>query len=362
MLLANDETDCSRHVNRHTLNYNHRKPYIPLPPALPRFALPNEEDADPLDAAATAERPALVVAGRRRILRRRRPLSADSTEEVAAEDILLEAYAEDPPPPLSRQMPVLPPRESMRVDSAIAALVPAPPAQSAAVDALLRASDPAFAPLQPRPPQQGYASQGSIQAVSMQQSHAADYESSSVSPVMLAPTAPPGRPVLRARRNHRAATVRFAIWSVVMLVVGVASAFAIVLGVRNGTYARLRDSARSIAAGTPSRPAQPVAVAVAAAAAAPPPERPAVAPAPAASAVPTLSIDALPKSPIPADMAMVTFPAYAHGHRVFIDGRIVPIADGGPTKLKCGRHMVKIGTARKARVLDLACGRDVIIE
>lgn len=335
------------------MNHNHRKPYIPLPPALPRFALPNEEATDPLDAAATAERPALMAAGKRRIVRRRRPISADSTEEVAAEDILLEAYAEDPPPPLSRQMPVLPPRES--ISAAIAALVPAPPAQTAAVDALLRASDPAFAPFQPRPPQQGYYSQGSLQAVSMS-GHAADHESSSVSPVMLAPTAPPGRPILRARRTRSPAVV--AIWSAVMLVVGVAGAFAIVLGVRNGTYARLRDGARAIAVGTPSQPAQPVAVAVAAAA--PPPEAPA--PAPIASAVPTISVDALPKSPIPADMAMVTFPAYAQGHRVFIDGRIVPIAEGAPTKLKCGRHMVKIGTARKARVLDLACGREVIIQ
>ena len=84
--------------------------------------------------------------------------------------------------------------------------------------------------------------------------------------------------------------------------------------------------------------------------------------APAAPPVPTVSVDALPKEPIPADVAMVTFPAYAHGHRVFIDGRIVPIAEGAPTKIRCGRHMVKIGTARKARVLDLACGRDVVIE
>jgi hypothetical protein len=47
---------------------------------------------------------------------------------------------------------------------------------------------------------------------------------------------------------------------------------------------------------------------------------------------------------------------------VFVDGRVIAVADGSPTKIKCGRHMIKIGSARKPRVIDLACGREVVIQ
>ena len=139
-------------------------------------------------------------------------------------------------------------------------------------------------------------------------------------------------------------------------------------GVRNGTLARLRDSAKSAWSAKAEAPT--------AAAAAPPPvvNLPAPAPVPDAPAspasppasapapLPTVSIDSLPKSPIPPDVALVTLPAYAQGHRVFVDGRIVAVADGSPTKIKCGRHMLKIGAARKARIVDLACGREVTVQ
>ena len=88
------------------------------------------------------------------------------------------------------------------------------------------------------------------------------------------------------------------------------------------------------------------------------------APSPAPAALPTVSVDALatPPPPIPADSSLVSFPASAQGHRVFIDGRVVAVADGAPTKVKCGRHKVRIGAARKVRVLDFACGREVIVK
>jgi hypothetical protein len=78
--------------------------------------------------------------------------------------------------------------------------------------------------------------------------------------------------------------------------------------------------------------------------------------------VPTVSIDSLPAPAVAANESLVTFPASAHGHRVFFDGRLVPIAEGGPTRLRCGRHMLKIGSKRKAHVVDLACGRAVSVE
>ena len=364
------------------MNHTHRKPYIPLPPALPRFALPNEANEsggvaeDPLDAAATQQRPALNLGPgprSRRIVRRK--LSADATEEVQVEDILLEAYAEEPPPPLARRSPAAPPAptESARasIAMAIASAVP-PPSQSAAVDALLRASDPAFTPYAPL---QG---QGFVNPQAYAYRHAgADFESQSVVPVMLATTVPPpARPMFapaRANRVNRGVVV--AIWSTVLLVLSVALGAAVVLGMKNGTYARLRDTAKSAAMRAPSKPTAAAAAAAPAPAPVPVPvlaDTQVVAPAPSAppapmaapapAPLPTVSVDSLAPPPVPADSSLVTFPAYAQGHRVFVDGRLVAVADGTPTKIKCGRHMVKIGTARKPRVLDFACGREVIVK
>jgi hypothetical protein len=342
LLLANDETDSKRLGATPTLNHNHRKPYIPPPPALPRFALPNEaSDAmDPLDAAVTAQRPALTAGSRRRIVRRVQP-QPDATSEVAVEDILLEAYAEDPPPPPSRRARVESVPASVKISAAIASVVPPPSAQSAAVDALLRASDPAFAP------PAGFGP-GDLAS-----------QSNSVAPVMLAATIPPPAPVRRDRsgdrRPNRAAV--FAIWSVVLLVVSVAAGAAIVLGVRTNAYARLRDRATA---------SSPPAVAAAAPAPAPslaPVPAPLVAAAREAAPVPTIAVDSLPKSEIPSDMSLVTFPAAANGHRVYVDGRLVTVAaDGSPAKIKCGRHLIKIGNFRRARVTDLACGREVVLQ
>jgi hypothetical protein len=373
------------------LNHTHRKPYIPLPPALPRFALPNEMGAnevdDPSDAAATQQRPAMssVVGPRHRRVVRRKP-AADSTEEVQVEDILLEAYAEEPPPPLTRRSASRPPApsESAResIAMAIASAVP-PPAQTAAVDALLRASDPAFAPYPPQTaplPLQGqgfvtpqpYSYANPYPVNPAYQATGNDFESMSVVPVMMATTAPPpARPVFaaaRANRINRAAVV--AIWSSVLVVLGVALGAAVVLGVKNGTYARVRDGAKSAAMRSSSKPASAAAAAPAPspAAAPAPPDTQIVAPAPPApvaapaAATPTVSVESLTPPPIPSDSSLVTFPAYAQGHRVFIDGRLIAVADGSPTKVKCGRHMVKIGSARKPRVLDFACGREVIVK
>lgn len=308
----------------------------------------------------------------RRVVRRK--ISADSTEEVQVEDILLEAYAEEPPPPL-RRVPGAPrfhnqiaqsdiaPSESAResIAMAIASAVP-PPSQSAAVDALLRASDPAFAPYAP-PQGQGFVHpQGYGYGY---RPSGADFESQSVAPVMMATTAPPpARPIFanaRANRVGRGAVV--AIWSSVLVVLSVALGAAVVVGMKHGTFARLRDSAKSASLHAPSKSAPASAAASAVTVRAPVlPATQVVAPlpAPAPVAVPSIPVEA--QTPIPADSSLVTFPAYAQGHRVFIDGRIIAVSDGSPTKVKCGRHMVKIGSARKPRVLDFACGREVIVK
>ena len=370
---------------------------------------------DPLDAAATAQHPTVApgnrsATGSRRVVRRRadpfsplpssRPqarLDAGSTSEVAVEDILLEVYAEEPPPPPSRRiaapqhMPSHHPSSVSRIAHAIASVVPPPPAQSAAVDALLRASDPSLAafsaPTRVPPQGQGFvhpqsssfpAVGYSVQDPRAQAGSAGDWDagSPSVAPVMLATVPPPGygspeygpplaRPIIGAvptRRTNRGAVL--AIWAVVILVVGIGAGAGAVLGVSNGTFARLRDRAHAprAAAASPASPTTaPVIRDTPVVAPAAPPIVPPAAPSPAP--VPTVAIDALPKPAIAADMALVTLPKYAQGHRVFVDGRIVSVAaDGSPTTIKCGRHMIKIGTARRPRVVDLACGAEVTLK
>jgi hypothetical protein len=361
----------TKRAHGRTLNHHQRKPYIPLPPALPRFSLPHEgrDAGDDLDVAATAQRPT-IRPGRASTasIRVRKKISADATAEVQVEDILLEVYAEDPPPPMTRRSPGVDPRvESAEardsIAMAIASIVPPGPAQSAAVDALLRASDPAFASYAPHAPYAGFAA-------------GADHETPSVGPMMLATAAPPARPVIRDARAARSSRgLAVAIWAIVITVVGVAAGAAMVFGARSGTYARMRDGAKSMAARATSKHDAPAAVAAGGSTVAPaseiaaaPPSTAvvapasAVAPAPAPASVPTVSIDALPKPAIAANESLVTFPAYAQGHRVFLDGRVLPVAPGTPTTIKCGRHMLKIGSARRPRVLDFACGREVIVQ
>jgi hypothetical protein len=351
---------------------NLRKPEIPAAPALPRFGSDHfDRQVDALDVAATAQRPT-VRPGRGGQVHVRKKIAADATAEVQVEDILIEVYAEEPPPPLTRRSPGVPvasrdvlsesgeARDSIAM--AIASVVPPPPAQSAAVDALLRASDPAFAPFP-----------GHMHAYGTRPSFAgADYETPSVGPMMMATTPPPARPVLGDARDKRAMrrATALAVWATVIMVVGVAAGAAMMMALRNGTYARLRESAKTalrasskpeapVAAASP-RPAVTAAPAIAAApAVAAAPAAPAVA---AAPVVPTMSVDALPKPAVAADVSLVTLPAYAEGHRVFLDGRVLSVAPGTPTAIKCGRHMLKIGSTRRARSVDFACGREVIVQ
>lgn len=282
-------------------------------------------------------------------------MKPDATDEVAVEDILLEVYAEEPPPPMSRRpaVPAPPPPPRVAIAAAIASVVPPPPnaAESAAVDALLRASDPAFAPFVPpvTMPPRGRAY---VPAAPYGYGVGPDFETPSVAPVMLATTHPPvierARPMVGSQRTSRGAAV--AVWSLVVLVLAVASGAGIFFGMRSGLFARFQAKAAPVAASPANAPV-------------PGPSAASLAPAPPAPAppMPTVSIDALPKSPVPPDATLVTFPAYAHGHRVFVDGRVIAVAEDGPTKIKCGRHMFKIGSARKPRVIDLACGSEVTV-
>ena len=361
-----------------TLAHNHRNPQIPLPPGLPRFSLHDErasdtsDELDSLDVASTAQRPT-VRPGRAPHVRKK--IAADATAEVQVEDILLEVYAEEPPPPLTRRSPGTSARAPSHaaldalsesgeardsIAMAIASIVPPRPAQSAAVDALLRASDPAFAPFS-----------GHMHAYGARaQTPSAEYETPSVGPMMMATTPPPA-PAIRAKRRGAG----LAIWASAITLLAVVAGGVMMIALRDDTYAhsyarlyaRLRDSAKTALHSSPKHDAPAAAAATAAPAPAPIATVATVATvtSPAAavpSAVPTISVDALPKPAVAADSSLVTFPPYAEGHRVFLDGRVLPVVMGRPTAIKCGRHMLKIGSTRRARVVDFACGREVIVQ
>ncbi len=71
-------------------------------------------------------------------------------------------------------------------------------------------------------------------------------------------------------------------------------------------------------------------------------------PAPSASTTTTTS-------DIPPDHGELRFPAWAAGHRVFVDGRVV--GDGSkPALLPCGPHQVRIGSAGTNQSVQVACG------
>ena len=412
--------------SRPTLNHNTPKPLIPPPPALPRFELPLDgifdSADDPLDVAVTTQRPTLDAARALRILRPgpRIPPQVDATSEVQVEDILLEVYAEERPPPTRRSSgplstagaaPLLPAHVS--IANAIVSALPASagggmhaPADSAAVDALLRASDPAFLPLggyvaqRPVTPFGGFAATPPpVAAAAVPTPYSAyaygapvehyspDQESPSVAPVAFpsahmpvashgpapqqyhaAQVAPSARAEKRAGRG-----AAIAIWSIVLVAVGLGSGLGVTVGIRNGTFAELRDRAKALTsqgesptaaaaatapiappASQPSQPSQPSQAVVAPALTIAPPS------APTPSVTPTISVNALPAQVIAPSSALVTFPPSAQGHRVFFDGRPMAVTRE-PMTLRCGRHMIRIGSSGKARVTDLACGVPVTL-
>ena len=82
---------------------------------------------------------------------------------------------------------------------------------------------------------------------------------------------------------------------------------------------------------------------------------------PPAAPVAAPTIIELPSSGVEPDRTRVVFPAYAKGHRIWVDGRMLPTASA-PTKLRCGKHTIKIGSAGRARALELPCSRELMLD
>lgn len=307
---------------------------------LPRFGLPPEPSFDPSDVAETAERATVSVERARKVIRRRMastppPPSADSTQDIAPEDILLEAYA-DPPSP-ARTARMLP--DLVADEPSVASL-------DHEVDQLLR-RPPALPPRASRPPVQETPSVAPVALAAMH---------TPVAP--FAPFAPPA-----AKRGISGVLVALALF-----VSGVTVAAVVVLALLPAhTVERAKASARTLvdrAPSSPSAPAQAVAAPARAPVPAPSPSpapSPAPAPklahAPAADAMPSVPVGALPKPAIPSDTTLVTLPARAAGHRVYVDNVVLP--DGvSPAKIRCGKRTIKIGSQGKPREVDLPCGRE----
>lgn len=91
-------------------------------------------------------------------------------------------------------------------------------------------------------------------------------------------------------------------------------------------------------------------------------------PAPVASPSPRPPIIAPPATELPAattnvdpKMGTVQMPASANGHRIFVDGRVV--SEGAePLVVRCGAHVLKVGSAGRERPIVVPCGGTVAVE
>ena len=67
--------------------------------------------------------------------------------------------------------------------------------------------------------------------------------------------------------------------------------------------------------------------------------------------VPVVDVTALPRSPIGTVVG-------AAGHRLFIDGHV---ARGASAEVKCGLHVVKVGSAGVSKMIDVPCGGEITV-
>lgn len=72
------------------------------------------------------------------------------------------------------------------------------------------------------------------------------------------------------------------------------------------------------------------------------------------AAAPTYDVTSLPQAPV----GMVSVAASASAHRLFVDGAVVP---SGSLVVKCGKHLVKVGSKGRTQVVDVACGNETIV-
>src|SRR5262249_55555691 len=97
------------------------------------------------------------------------------------------------------------------------------------------------------------------------------------------------------------------------------------------------------------------------------PPAPPAAPAAAASASNVPAVQKEPEAPGEeeggdAEMGTLGLPARACGHGVFVDGRRVKADGEGPLHLRCGSHVVQIGSSGEHETIELPCGGQVQLQ
>ena len=71
--------------------------------------------------------------------------------------------------------------------------------------------------------------------------------------------------------------------------------------------------------------------------------------------VPTVSVQSLPQ----VGVGTVSLAAVAASHRLFVDGRV---AEGGSAVVKCGPHLVQVGSRGVRRTVEIPCGQEVVLD
>jgi hypothetical protein len=72
------------------------------------------------------------------------------------------------------------------------------------------------------------------------------------------------------------------------------------------------------------------------------------------SSAPTFDVTSLPRAPV----GTVSLAAAASSHRLIVDGVVAP---SGSAVVKCGKHMVRVGSKGRRQIVDVACGRDTVV-
>jgi hypothetical protein len=179
---------------------------------------------------------------------------------------------------------------------------------------------------------------------------------------------PRGRESTNLAPEALPAQLRVGPWRTYALIAGVALlasfgvAAALYFAARSPTSRERTETAtRLLTAGT--TPNTPASAALSAAPNPPAPivPIPSVVPiVPMPSAVPSAAASASAAPSPAADEGSIRTPPEAAGHRVFVDGRYAGDSPG-PITVRCGQHLVKVGSGGSAHAVDVPCGGDVLV-
>lgn len=360
--------------------------------ALPRFGLEVIDAIEEDDAAVTSEQQRMTAARARKVVRKKAVvLAPDSTAEIEADQILIETYLEDAQAAAKpRPSPtILPPAMEAKKPASNAAIPIALADDDGEdlvsaiddIDRFLRQTSPkapstgADRPVSidapPRPPPRapeaiaafhvpGLKTPPAWQRLSW---HPQDPPShhDDAAPLSVAPVAMPSMPSMaeaftppRPQRSRVGLMVTCA-----LLACGLLAGASVPFLLPPGTVAKLASSVRG---NTPApnanggdatpqapKPQEPAPIRAAV-------ESPVVAPAaPVTKPMPSVSVNALPKTKVEPKLTLVTLPPRAKGHRVWVD-RFAFSGSVSPVKMACGKHVVKVGSRGTPVAMDFPCG------